>query len=240
MQEDRNTAVYYVRLGDPSQHLSYVQDIITRRSLNLPILSDRKGLHRASPFTVAKRIFKDEGKVTHAIREQERLVRQLISDRMRTARILARETPCLRVNESVDVGKGGLKKAHAAQNRCLSTDQSTYVETTSDAVRLPPIQAHPRRKQVKKQSKRLIKLNSIIAICGEESTGNSLYKHSLRSSQVSSRNDYSSFKGTLSVLEGLSEHTPGVVQELYSQRMTEEQENRIDSVIMAKETQAGK
>lgn len=229
MQDQKATALFYLKLSDPSLHLSYVQQIITRRSLNLPPLSTVRR-QKASPFSVAKQIFKGRDKLSQVCKEKERLTQQLLTDRMRTARVLARESPALIPSNSRNVQKAPQKVSMLSQKRSVSTDPSNYVETTAGSAALSSLQLLNRK--TKRKTKNLNRLNSIIAVCGEASTSNLMLKQSLQAAQDSSREDYSNFKGTLSTVEDLAEHEPRVLQELYLQRIAESQDSHLDSFLM--------
>lgn len=209
MHDPKPAALYYLKLTSQAHPLPYIKGLAARHSYNFSDLSSS----RDSPFQVAGSIFRQEHKVAVAARKQSRLIQNLVENPLKTARLLAAEATENRGKPSKPTSK-----------RRFSGFPNSEISIKPSPNRLKP-------RGLSLHSRRLTRLDSLIAVCKAENTGNSLYKQHLTSERDSSEQRFRSFKGTLETVEGLGEHKPTVLARLYTNQVNQEQENHVDSYI---------
>lgn len=218
MSDPKATAMFYLKLSSQADHLGYVRGLAARRSYDFRA-SSRNEAKRDSPFSVAGRIFREELQITKEAERKTKLIKDLLSDRMKTARLLAAEAHPALPNR----GKG--------RNSSLSQPSMDY----SEDLKLPFIRKKRKilgKSRLSTHAHHLGRLNSIIAVCAEETNGNSRFKQKLTTEKDANEQEFRSFKGTLELVESLGEHRPELLAQLYVSRVKMDQEAVLDSYLL--------
>lgn len=219
MSDPKATALFYLKLSSQGDHLGYVRGLAARRSYDFRP-SSRGESKRDSPFSVAGRIFREELHVTKQAERKTKMIKDLLSDRMKTARLLAAEAyPALPNNR----GKG--------RNSSLSQHSMDFRED----FKLPLVQKRPKilgKSRLTTHAHHLGRLNSIIAVCSQETNDTSRFKQKLTTEKDANQQEFRSFKGTLELVESLGEHKPELLAQLYVNRVKMDQEAVLDSYLL--------
>jgi len=213
MSDPKTTAMYYLKLASQAQHLGYVKGLAARRSYDFP--SSSHDTRRDSPFAVAGRIFREELQVNQQAERKTKLIKDLLSDRMKTARLLAAEAY-----------PAQSRPGHRGKDR-----HSSLSQYSSDQIHLPLIGKQSGKPQQLRCS-RMGRLNSIITVCAEENHGNDQFKQKLTTEKDANQQEFRSFKDTLELVESLGEHRPEILAQLYASRVKQDQEAQLDSYLL--------
>lgn len=215
MSDPKTTAMYYLKLASQAQHMGYINRLAARHSYDFP--SSRQHSRTDSPFAVAGRIFREELQVTKQAERKTKLIKDLLEDRMKTARLLAAE-------------------AYPVQGRHREKGRnSSLSQCSNDKIALPSLCKQSKPSQNLRYS-RMGRLNSIITVCAEETHGNGRFKQKITSEKDANQQEFRSFKGTLELVESLGEHRPEILAQLYASRVKEDQEALLDSYLLQRIT----